>query len=208
MSYLYIFVLSALLYLVYYLVQWVFNRKNVSDILILVSAVSFTLFIATRLYAVHLQLSETLNPHIYLAGDWTLITALATILTGMGLAIREAKPVINRAPAALSFIPFLLLLVHPLIQNTIVVKEMLFSFYSAGALTIALMLFSLSYFRKRIYGALLIATIILVAGLVSVNIPGNLFDYGTHIGMILYGLAVLFIASHYKKQLKEIDPNP
>ncbi|MCC5925272.1 MAG: hypothetical protein JJU41_01815 [Bacteroidetes bacterium] len=204
MVYLQIVLVAVLLYTIVYLTLWIRSNGNLSDILILLTAVLYSIFTVFKVYLNINEQAYIIYPWITFAADWIRIGALSFILTGLGLAIRESKPRINRAPAILSFLPFLLLLVHPLIQDTIVIKELLFGLYSVSALIIALLLFTLAYVRERKYGNLLLGTIILLIGFALTYVPSSLFKYGQITGMMFFVMGILSIATHYKKQTNKL----
>jgi len=207
MVYLYTLLTIALLYLVYFVLIWVLKKGNTSDILILTSALCFSILSGLQIYLSIEEQADVLFPQFSVISNWMHVSALASILTGMGLAIREAKPIINRAPAALSFIPFLLILVHPLIQDTVIVKELLFGLYAVAAIVIALMLFTLAYVRRGEYGYLLTGTIIILLGFILIHTPSNVLSFGYLIGILLCGMGILSIALHYRKQVNNLVTN-
>jgi hypothetical protein len=117
----------------------------------LISELHHRLFaISVTLYALSIGVTIYIDfltlPSEILVGEtvyqWIRISAVTTLLCGMGVLVRNAKPNLTRAPLALAFLPLLLLLVHPFIIDTILLKDVLISMYHGGALLIAFMMFS------------------------------------------------------------------
>ena len=191
----------ALISLFYRLTKSLTVRFRLHDLLIGISILSYSLAITTRiLYSDFDQLLHT--DLIVLIYEWLRILSVSMLLSGLGLMVRDAKPKINRAPIALSLIPLLLLVIHPFVMHTIVLKEVLIQIYIGGALFIALLLFTLkSYNKKRIlpalYGTLLLTTAF-IYGQVSENIIGN----SESVQLLLISISTVFLAVHYNNQHK------
>jgi hypothetical protein len=75
--------------------------------------------------------------------EWVRISSVVLMLCALGVMVRYAKPKITRAPTILSFLPVLLLFVHPFVVDTLILKDVLINFYHGGGLLIALMMYTI-----------------------------------------------------------------
>lgn len=198
---LYGLLIVALSVLGFYSLRWTIKDRNPSDALISLAVLCFAILAALRLYFLISEHQLFIGDGLTKINEWIRILGIASVLTGLGLAIRESKPVINRAPVALSFIPFLLLAVHPLILQTVVLKELLLTIYSGAAYLIALMLFSLNYVRRGEQGHLLTATILLLTGFVLLQLPTALFSFSYQAGILFSIIGIYPIIVHYQQQI-------
>lgn len=116
--------------------------------------------------------------------QWIRISAVTTLLCGMGVLVRNAKPNLTRAPLALAFLPLLLLIVHPFVIDTIILKDVLISMYHGGALLIAFMMFSVLRTQNNGYLIILLGTLIFLSAYLFdmlLKLPSDgtdLFVYG------------------------------
>ncbi len=99
--------------------------------------------------------------------QWLRISAVTTLLCGMGVLVRNAKPNLTRAPLALAFFPLLLLIAHPFVINTIILKDVLISMYHGGALLIAFMMFSILRIQNKGYLIFLLGTLVFLGAYLS-----------------------------------------
>lgn len=188
----------ALFILLYRIILWIAYKRMPSDILMFLAILGFLVFVNSSF------LQETpyfTNQYVFfLIVDWSYITAIVSVLIGLGLAIRESKPKINQSPQILSFLPVLLLIVHPLIQETLVIRELLLDLYTLSAFLIAIGLLTLEYFRRGNFGVLLSGTCILFAGFIIQRyeiIP--ILHHET--GQLLLISGILVQSRHYRNQL-------
>jgi hypothetical protein len=104
--------------------------------------------------------------------EWFRIISVVTMLCGLGVKVRYAKPKIIRAPIILSFLPVLLLFVHPFVQDTLLLKDVLINFYHGGGLLIALMMYTIKAQRVKGYLRVLSGVIVILLGYTL-----NFFDW-------------------------------
>ena len=121
----------ALITLLYRMSLWIARKRKPSDVLLAVTVVGFLIFVGVE-FLQETALIASSEIH-FLIADWSYTIAIVALLIGLGLAIRESKPVINQSPQVLSYLPVLLLVVHPLVQDTLVIRELLLDLYTISA---------------------------------------------------------------------------
>ncbi|HAC15345.1 MAG TPA: hypothetical protein DCE78_05295 [Bacteroidetes bacterium] len=102
-----------------------------------------------------------------LAHDWIKLVALVCLLSGLGLLIRQSKPKVTRAPVVLAFLPFLLLLAYPLVMDTFVIKQFMFSLLFTGAVIISVLMYSILTYRERKYQIVLLSLVFFIIAIVN-----------------------------------------
>lgn len=91
--------------------------------------------------------------------DWIKICAQVILLSGLGLLIRHSKPKVTQAPVILAFLPFLLILAYPLIVDTFIIKQFMFSLLYSGAAIISVLMYSILTFSERNYLIVLLSSL-------------------------------------------------
>lgn len=89
------------------------------------------------------SLLGTLTPLIQSASDLIWLTVAALLLVSLANFLRDDKPPFARYPFVFTLLPLIVLPVYPFIADTVVIKAWILGLYQFGALTIALLLFSL-----------------------------------------------------------------
>lgn len=131
--------------------------------------------------------------------EWIRIIAVTILLCAIGLLIREEKPKITRAPVALSLLPVLLLIAHPFVIHTLVLKEIMFSIYYGGAIFIMILILIIKIAKEPEFNKILLAMFPLVLAYIL-----NFFsDASVTLVTILIILGV-FILYRSTKQLDTI----
>lgn len=99
--------------------------------------------------------------------DLLLTLTMSTTLSALAVVVRESKPIVSRFPAALAFLPFLLVPAHAVVRETFVLKDMLYGIYEIGAIIIALLIYGLKSTSDPRYRRLLLGTIPLMLSLAA-----------------------------------------
>ncbi len=137
---------------------------------------------------------DTINPD--LIHDLFAASTIASVLSALGMVIRDSKPLVTRFPLTLTFVPFLLVPAHALVSHTFVLKEMLFAVYEGGAILIGIAIHALHIPRDRrnlrvVIGMLLFACAL---GFTWASPPA---EWYTWLRTGLFGLAVVVTTHGY-----------
>ncbi|TNE72235.1 hypothetical protein EP331_07695 [bacterium] len=98
--------------------------------------------------------------------DWSSVTGIALILSGLAYLIYDSKPPFARFPMSLSYLPLLIIPAYYFAMNTLVLKDWLISIYQGGALIVAILMSSALIRKKLDYIILLIGYLIIAAAYV------------------------------------------
>ena len=74
--------------------------------------------------------------------EWSWLVSSVLLICGLFGLVRESKPVFARFPIYLTFLPLLSIIFYPLAVDALVIKNLILATYQAGALVVALLLFS------------------------------------------------------------------
>lgn len=134
--------------------------------------------------------------------DWIMMISIILMLCGLGVMIRYSKPKITRAPVILSYLPVLLLFVHPLVVDTIILKSVLINFYHGGGLLIALMMFTIKSLDNSKHYAVLVGVIIISVGYIL-----NFFDWNmVAISNLVISTGLILVYNGYKQLDINLEP--
>lgn len=86
---------------------------------------------------------EAMSPMLQSVSDLIWLTVAAMLLVSLANFLRDDKPPFARYPFVFTLLPLIVLPVYPFITDTVVIKAWILGLYQFGALTIALLLFSL-----------------------------------------------------------------
>jgi hypothetical protein len=140
--------------------------------------------------------------------DYMRVAGVSLLLSYMGLQIREDKPLINRAPVLLSFLPLLLIAVHPLVSDTILLKETLLKMYFGGALVVSLLYFSLISFKQQYLIKELIAVIVFFAAFLLFIFPGLIIELPKNIYVFVVCAGIIIMSKTFNYNIKQVNTKP
>ena len=86
-----------------------------------------------------------------MAVEWGHIISLAFILSALAVFIRQSKPVFAQFPLVYAALPLFIVLSYVLVANTYALKDWLLSIYQAGAILVALLMYSVYTYREQRY---------------------------------------------------------
>jgi hypothetical protein len=134
--------------------------------------------------------------------DTFIMLAMSHLLVGLAVVVRESKPIVTRFPLALAFTPFLLVPAHLLVSHTFVLKQILYTIYEFGAVTIGLLIYGLMATSDRrylnvIYGIILFAVSL---SLQWVDIPAP-WDVWIHWSLV--STALIMTTKSYKSIIRQ-----
>ncbi|MEX1061982.1 MAG: hypothetical protein WEC12_00145 [Balneolaceae bacterium] len=129
-----------------------------SEILVLLTTVTVTVYLFLNtdrnfqyvrffLLAVLLSLVISFIPAIgievpdIIAGEWSRIAGITSLLIVLGMVIRELRPLYARHPASFSLTPAAIMIFYPFIADVEVLKDLLNQILQAGALVITFLLY-------------------------------------------------------------------
>lgn len=105
--------------------------------------------------------------------EWGHIVALAFVLSALAIFIRQSKPVFAQFPLVYAALPLLIIFSYFLVQNTYALKEWLLSIYQAGAILVALLMYSVYTYKEQRYIYILSGVVLfLFTFLIFWYIPG------------------------------------
>ena len=94
--------------------------------------------------------------------EWGHITALAFVLSSLAVFIRESKPVFAQFPLLYTALPLLIVISYLLVHNTYALKNWLLAIYQGGAITVALLMYSVYSYRRKEYTLVLVGITVLL----------------------------------------------
>jgi len=105
--------------------------------------------------------------------EWGHIISLAFILSALAVFIRQSKPVFAQFPLVYAALPLLIIFSYILVQNTYALKDWLLSIYQAGAILVALLMYSVYTYKDQRYVYILSGVVLfLFTFLIFWYIPG------------------------------------
>jgi len=109
-------------------------------------------------FSVFLDLLMT-DPNVTTASEfiieWGHVTSLAFVLSSLAIFIRESKPVFAQFPMIYTALPLLIIISYLLVQDTYAIKTWLLVIYQGGAITVALLMYSVYTYRRAEYAFVL-----------------------------------------------------
>lgn len=137
--------------------------------------------------------------------EWGHIVALAFILSSLAVFIRQSKPVFAQFPLVYAALPLFIVFSYVLVLNTYALKDWLLSIYQAGAILVALLMYSVYSYREEKYMFILAGVILfLITFILFWYVPGVQESYNW-IWKTFLGLSLLLTQYGYeyvKKQSK------
>lgn len=92
--------------------------------------------------------------------EWGHVTCLALVLSSLAVFIRESKPVFAQFPMLYTGLPLLIVISYILVKDTYALKNWLISIYQGGAITVALLMYSVYTYRRNQYVLILSGVVI------------------------------------------------
>src|SRR5690554_5090434 len=88
-----------------------YNNQLVHKYLIATSSFLFSVLIMLDFGRLIPEITQW--EYLIVTYDWIKITGIVSLLSGLGLLIRQSKPKVTRAPIILAFLPVILIIVYP-----------------------------------------------------------------------------------------------
>lgn len=102
---------------------------------------------------------ESMSPILQATSDLVWLTVAALLLVSLANFLRDDKPPFARYPFVFTLLPLIVLPVYPFIADTVVIKAWILGLYQFGALSIALLLFSLMASKDKSVRLLVLAVL-------------------------------------------------
>ena len=129
-------------------------QKSLIFVFLFLSVVAFIIGGASRFFP---ELGNALP-------EWSWLVSVIFLICGLFGLIRESKPVFARFPIYLTFLPLLSIVFYPLTVDALIIKNLILATYQAGALLVAILLFSV---KQKKEGGHTLTVIAISIGMVS-----------------------------------------
>lgn len=137
--------------------------------------------------------------------EWGHITTLAFVLSALAIFIRQSKPLFAQFPLIYAALPLLIVCSYFLVLNTYALKEWLLNIYQAGAILVALLMYSVYTYREQKYMFILAGiSLFFVTFLMFWYVPGIQEDY-SWVWKLLLGSSLLLTLYGYEYAQKESE---
>lgn len=131
--------------------------------------------------------------------EWSTIFSVSFLLTAAAALVRDFKPVFSKFPKSFTFFPLVLILVYPLIIETVVVKQWALALYQGSALLIGLLIYGFKSQKNSEYGYMLVGVIFFAVTYVLYWIPESFFTLPAYAWMLLTSCGILIITVGYNQ---------
>lgn len=138
--------------------------------------------------------------------EWGHVTCLAFVLSSLAIFIRESKPVFAQFPMIYTALPLLIILSYLLVQDTYAIKTWLLVIYQGGAITVALLMYSVYTYRRTEYAFVLAGIIIFMITYTLFWSISEVQETYQWIWKLLLSVAMLTSIYGYERTEKEADP--
>lgn len=139
--------------------------------------------------------------------EWGHVTSLAFVLSSLAIFIRESKPVFAQFPMIYTAFPLLIILSYLLVQDTYAIKTWLLVIYQGGAITIALLMYSVYTYRRTEYALILGGVIVFLISYILFWSISEIQDSYQWVWKLLVGLAMVISILGYEQTEKEVVTN-
>jgi hypothetical protein len=130
-------------------------------------------------------------------GEWSTVFSVSFLLSAAAALLREFRPVFSRFPKSFTFAPLVLILVYPLIIETVVVKQWTLALYQGSSLLIGLLIFSFKSKASNGYAYMLVGVLFFTVTYVAYWIPDSYFSLPAYAWMLLTSCGILIITIGY-----------
>lgn len=143
--------------------------------------------------------------------EWATVFAVSFLLSAVAALVRDSKPGFSRFPRIFTLAPLVLILIYPLIVDTITVKEWVIAIYQASALIIGLLVYSLKTLRDGRYGYVLVGIVFFAVTFILFWLPETVFTLPVYVWVLLVACGILIITVghnyvfHQEEDLLELE---
>ncbi len=132
-------------------------------------------------------------------GEWSTIFSVSFLLTAAAALVRDFKPAFSKFPKSFTFFPLVLILVYPLIIETVVVKQWALALYQGSALLIGLLIYGFKSQNNSEYAYMLVGVFFFAVTYVLYWTPESVFTLPAYAWMLLTSCGILIITVGYNQ---------
>jgi hypothetical protein len=132
-------------------------------------------------------------------GEWSTVFSVSFVLSAAAALIRDFKPVFSRFPKSFAFAPLILILIYPMIIDTIIVKLWALGIYQGSALIISLLIYSFRAHQDSEYAYMLVGVLFFAITFVLYWIPESIFTMPAYAWMLLVSCGILITTVGYNQ---------
>ncbi len=151
------------------------------------------------------------DPNVTVAAEfiveWGHVTSLAFVLSSLAIFIRESKPVFAQFPMIYTALPLLIIISYLLVQDTYAIKTWLLVIYQGGAITVALLMYSVYTYRRTEYAFILTGVILFLISYILFWSISEIQDSYQWIWKLLVGIAMVLSIVGYEQTEQEFVVN-
>jgi len=131
--------------------------------------------------------------------DWTTVFTVSFLLSAAAALIRDSKPSFTRFPRFFTFVPMLLIVIYPLIVETVILKLWIISLYQGSTILISLLIYGYKTYVDNEYGYLLVGVIFFLITFILYWLPRSIFSLPEYVWVLLVASGVLIITVGYNQ---------
>ena len=136
-----------------------------------------------------------LNPDFI--DEWASVFGVSFLLSAAAALIRDFKPAFSRFPKAFAFFPLVLIVVYPLILETVIVKNWAIAIYQGGSLFIGLLIYSYKAQQNGKFAYVVVGLIFLLITFILFWLPDTVFYLPVYVWILLLACGILIITVGY-----------
>ncbi len=132
-------------------------------------------------------------------GEWSTVFSVSFLLSAAAALVRDFKPVFSRFPKSFTFVPLVLIVIYPMIIDTLVVKYWVLGLYQGSALLIAFLIYAFRTYENSDCAYMLVGVIFFAITFILYWIPESLFTLPEYIWMLLTSSGILILTVGYNQ---------
>lgn len=133
--------------------------------------------------------------------EWGHVYAIVLVLGALMLFIRESKPEFSRVPQFYATFPVILAISYLLVYDTLILKQVLLSIATAGAVVVAVILYGMYSYYERIYRTIFAGSVLfLITFLLQLFLPESvrlIWQVGLTVSVITVFTGYLVVDRYY-----------
>ncbi len=129
--------------------------------------------------------------------EWATVFSVSFLLSASAALVRDSKPFFSRFPRVLTFSPLILILIYPLILETVMVKMWVVALYQASSLFIGMLIYSYNAIQNSSYGYMLVGIIFFIVTFILFWLPASVFTMPSYAWVLLVSCGILIITVGY-----------
>lgn len=183
------------------------NQRGQLKFLGLTLASGILLVMQLSIFLDHLMTDPSVASASEFIVEWGHVTSLAFVLSSLAIFIRQSKPAFAQFPLIYTALPLLIIISYVLVQDTYAIKTWLLVIYQGGAITVALLMYSVYTYRRTEYALILTGVIVFLISYILFWSISEIQDAYQWVWKLLVGVAMIICIIGYKQMEKEIGEN-